>query len=384
MRRFSGFEIRILLVLGSVLLPLPLFARCPIAPAGTLVVRAAGGNLNVDTTGVDAVDVDVSDKAVHVQETCGGQTVTLEGSDPKGAVTPVWKIRVPKSVNLDLVASAGGITIAGDSDGSVVLRTGGGSVTVGNIKGQTTIYTAAGAIKAGNIGSGAELRSEGDLNVGNVAGNAVFRTQHGTISAGMMGGNVKAETAGGKVSISDARGDVNVPNTRGGDITIGNANRILAQTEGGSIRIRRGKGPFQGHTDQGDIRIDQAASWVEASTDQGDIELHMVPDNPDGDLHINLQTGIGSILLYLPEKYRAAIDAIVDRPSFRGQSIIADFASAKGPAAAAALAPISRSGIGATRGALAPFNESYQRNVGGNPGKLHASLGTIEIRLSLK
>src|SRR5438552_2892602 len=99
------------------LLPLPLFARCPIAPNGTLVVRAPAGDLNVEFTGVDAVDVDVSDKQIKVQETCNSDMVRIEGNDAKANSIPQWKIRAPKGVNLDLVAAAGGITLAGDSDG---------------------------------------------------------------------------------------------------------------------------------------------------------------------------------------------------------------------------------------------------------------------------
>ena len=71
MKRISGFGFRILLVVPGVLLPLPVFARCPISPNGTVVVRAPAGNLNVETTGVDGVDVEVSDKQVKIQETCG-------------------------------------------------------------------------------------------------------------------------------------------------------------------------------------------------------------------------------------------------------------------------------------------------------------------------
>ena len=50
-------------------LPLNLFAKCPIAADGRLVLRAPAGNLIVDTTGTDSVDVEVSNRQVVLQET---------------------------------------------------------------------------------------------------------------------------------------------------------------------------------------------------------------------------------------------------------------------------------------------------------------------------
>src|SRR6185369_9264355 len=88
----------------AILLPLPLFARCPISPTGTLVVRAPAGNVQVELSGSDAVDVEVSDKQIRVQESCGADVV-LEGNDVRSNGIPQWKIRAPKSVKLDIVAS---------------------------------------------------------------------------------------------------------------------------------------------------------------------------------------------------------------------------------------------------------------------------------------
>src|SRR4029077_3000512 len=120
----------------------------------TLVVRAPAGDLQVDTTAHDSVDVQVDTTAIQVQEHCGKQTVefTCIAPDPaqiRGSVT--WRIVAPRNVNLDLVTMTGNINI-GDTEANAVLRTGGGSVTTGQVKGKAAIITQGGSVKTGNIG----------------------------------------------------------------------------------------------------------------------------------------------------------------------------------------------------------------------------------------
>jgi DUF4097 and DUF4098 domain-containing protein YvlB len=364
--RFTGAAFLGLTVLGA-----PLFAKCPISDGGTVIVRAPAGNLQVDTTGRDAVEVQVNSSQVQIKETCGGQTVEVTSNTPaaiQGAIT--WNIVVPRTVHLDLVAYAGGITV-GDSDANVTLRTTGGPVIAGQIKGQAAIITQGGFIKAGNIGSNAELRSQGGrIEVGDVAGNAEFETA-GPINAGIIQGRVNAETEGGAISIKEARGDVRAV-TQAGDISIGDALRIDARTAGGNITSRRVRGPFQGHTESGDIRLENAAAWVEASTGFGNIVVTLIPENLDGDLHVDLQTGIGDVMIYLPQRMKATVQATVERPAFDTQRIFSDFTMN-------AVTPTAARGIAASR-FLAPLQSQVILNGGGNRVKLHSSLGKIEIK----
>jgi len=280
--------IRLICVIGLVCgCFLPLLAKCPVSDGTTLVVRAPFGDLQVDTTGREAtVDVQV-DSSFQLQEKCGKNIVeyTAAGPDqPRGTIT--WKILTPKAIHLDLVTMAGNINV-GDVDGSVVLRTAGGSVTAGNIKGKASLTTQGGFVKAGNIGGDAELRSQGGtLEVGDVGGNAEFHTNAGLIRVGRATGSIVAE--GGR-GINIGRGAEVKATTNAGDISIGDATRINAKSGGGQITSRRVSGPFQGHTESGDIRIDSAGAWVEASTGQGNILVRLVPENIDGDLHMDLQ-----------------------------------------------------------------------------------------------
>jgi len=115
---------------------LPLLAKCPISDGGTVVIRAAAGDLQVDTNGHEAA-VDVQAEGTALQENCGKQSVEFSST----STTPTtWKIVTPKNVHLDLVTQAGNITV-GDVDGNVVLRTAGGAVVAGNIKGTASLIT---------------------------------------------------------------------------------------------------------------------------------------------------------------------------------------------------------------------------------------------------
>ena len=350
---------------------IPLLAKCPVSDGATIVVRAPIGNLEIDTTGRDIVDIQVNSSLIQVQETCG-KDIEITSNTPDTKQMPAtidWRIVVPKAVHLDLVTLAGSINV-GDSDGNVVLRTTGGSVTAGQIKGNAAIITQGGSIKAGNIGGNAELRSlGGSLEVGDVAGNAEFQTV-GPIRAGGINGRVIADTAGGTIVIREARGEVKAT-TKGGDISIGDAAKINATTGGGNITSRRVRGPFQGHTESGDIRLDSAAAWVEASTGFGNIVVSLVPDSLDGDLHVDLQSGIGDVTIFLPQRMKASVEATVERPALSAQRIISDFPMN-------AMAPPAR-GLVPNR-FYAPTRSQTVLNGGGNRIVLHTSLGKIEIK----
>jgi hypothetical protein len=259
-----------------------------------------------------------------------------------------------------------------DTDANALIRTAGGSITTGQIKGKAAIITQGGSVKAGNIGGDAEIRSQGGtLEVGDVGGNAEFHTTAGQIRAGTIAGSVTAE--GGRAIFIIKAGDVKAT-TNAGDISIGDADRINAKTAGGTITSRRVRGPFQGHTESGDIRLDSASAWVEASTGSGNIVVHVIPDNIDGDLHMDLQAGIGDVTIYIPQRIKATIDATVQRPAFQAQQIISDF-------------PMNGIAPGRPVRGLIPNNRFFSPthsqsllNGGGNQIILHTSLGKITIR----
>ncbi|HLQ79112.1 MAG TPA: hypothetical protein VK210_17265 [Terriglobia bacterium] len=332
------------IVLACFLIPPSLFARCPISANSTLVVNASVGNLIIDSSGTDSVDWDVSNKQIAVQEICLKDEVSLIGTASNGTIKPIpdWHIKVPRNVNLDLVTKAGSITI-GQLDSKINVRTGGGDVVVGNIAGETSILTQAGNIQAGDIGSNADLNidSSGNLVLGNV------------------------------------KGDVSV-STRAGDITIASARRIVnAFTGGGTMLIHKVIGSFTGHNDAGSIRIESAGSWVDASTGSGSIFLKMVPEKQTGDLHVNLQAGSGDITLFLPNGMKADIQATGLQSQMKSDfPLIPQVARGF-----SGLAPTTAGRPGPNISSSFTTTQTGQRNGGGNPVKLHTSLGKIEIKL---
>jgi hypothetical protein len=370
---------------ASLLFSIPAFAKCPVSEGATVKVSAPIGNLQVETNGRDAVEVEVNSKDIDVREICGKDRVEYTAVAPGQIRSSIdWKIVVPRNVNLDLVTNGGSIRM-GDSDGWATLRTSGGSVTVGNIKGRTAIITQGGFIKAGNIGESAELRSSsaGSIEVANIGGNADLHTAGGSITTGVVNGKVKADSAGGTIYIKGARDEVIV--TADSNIFIGDALRINAKSVGGNITNPKVRGPAKAVTDSGDIRLESAGGWVEASTGFGSIYVKLNPVNLGDDLHVTLQSGVGDVSIYIPERLKGVIEATIERPAVNGaRRIISDFPmNGFDPPVAQTLT----SGGNRGRGIVAPRGNAFmgpdsQRaliNGGGNAIKLHTSLGKIEI-----
>jgi hypothetical protein len=348
-------KVRLCLLSGVLLLPLSLFGKCPISPNGTLEVRAPAGNLLVDTSGTDTVDVDVNSRQVTVQENCGRDKVSINATAAPGmSGVPDWKIRVPRTVTLDLSTQAGSIRVS-DTDGAeALLRTSGGKVTAGNIRGNALIK--GGEIRTGNIGGNVELRGMGGrLQIGDVGGNAEFYSTGGDITAGAVRGSVKAVSGSGSITIRESNGDV-VVTTQEGDIT--------------SDYVH---GAFDGRTEEGNIRIERTGSWVHAFTGVGDILFRLVPEKLGGDLHIKADAGIGNITMYLPEKMKATIDAVIDKPPIGAKKFFSDFPATAFKAPGNAL----RSLPGFIPGG--PEKQNLTINGGGNTVKAHTSSGTIRI-----
>jgi hypothetical protein len=352
------FRLSLPVLSGVLLLPLSLFGKCPIAPNGTLEVRAPAGNLIVEPSGTDSVDVEVNSRQVTVQENCTRDKVTINATADGISNVPDWKIRVPRTVTLDLSTQAGSIRVTDNTDAAdALLRTSGGKVTVmGNIKGNALIK--GGEVRTGNIGGNVELRGMGGrIQIGDVGGNAEFYSTGGDITAGMIRGSVKAVSGSGSITIRESNGDV-VVTTQEGDIT--------------SDYIH---GAFDGRTESGNIRIERTGSWVHAFTGVGDIMFRLVPEKLGGDLHIKADAGVGNITMYLPEKMKATIDAVIDKPAIGTKKFFSDFpvSAFKAPANALRNLPVPSFIPGG------PEKQNLVINGGGNNVKAHTSSGTIRI-----
>jgi hypothetical protein len=349
-------KLRISLVLAlALLLPLSLFAKCPISPNGRLELRVPAGNLQVETTGTDSVEVEVSNRQVVVQETCEKDKVTVTGKAPTSIGIPDWKIRIPRNITIDLSTQGGNIQVP-DIDGEALLRTSGGKVITGNIKGSALFLATE--VRAGNIGGNAEVRGLGGrLQIGDVGGDAEFNTKGGDITAGIVKGSIKAEMESGSFSVRESSGNV------------------IVTTVDGDITSQYVRGFFDGKTDVGNIRLEKVGSWVKAATGLGDIFLRLVPTNINGDLHVNAVAAMGDITMYVPKAMKASFDLVVEKPALSAKSILWDIPIKAPIAAVNNLIPGGREKT--VPGG--PERQTFSLNSGGNSIKLRAGRGTIRI-----
>jgi DUF4097 and DUF4098 domain-containing protein YvlB len=360
-------------VVSLAMLAAPALAQCPIPAGATLFLKAPLGNLVVDTSGTDRVEVQVSFAGIEVVENCFADRVEISGVAPERVYQDVdWNIRVPASASLNLVTLAGSIRIQ-NTRGNVTARTEGGTVTVGDIGGSADITTRAGAIMIGNIAGTAELRSlGGEIRVGRIGGNAELTTGAGPITSGAVSGSVRAETAGGNISLEGVGGNL-IADTLAGDIAVGAVGgRVEAQTGGGNIAVASVRGPFRGFTDLGNIRIGQAAASIEATSGSGDVEADLRPESFEGDLHVKLEANAGDARLSMPGNMPATLEAVVDRSSVREPRLRSDFRleATRERRVPEALGP---------RFAAAPSVFVGEINGGGHAIQLRASGGFVEI-----
>ena len=140
-----------------------------------------------------------------------------------------WNVRVPKSYNVEVKTSGGGIE-TDDIGGTLDVRTSGGGIKTGRLLGNATLKTSGGGIRVGG-GSGDILAhtSGGGIEVGDTTGAIEAKTSGGSITLARVGGKVLARTSGGGIRIEDAMGSVDA-STSGGSITA----RLSRQPDGDS------------------------------------------------------------------------------------------------------------------------------------------------------
>src|SRR5262249_24361318 len=98
---------------------------------------------------------------------------------------------------------------------------------------------------------------------------------------------------------------------------------------------------------------------------------------------IDLQTGVGDITIYIPEKYKGNVETIIERPTLSSRRIISDFPI---PVTGNGITPVSTANNSGRVSLPPPINSFSMQDRrhflitgGGNPVKLHSSLGKIEI-----
>jgi DUF4097 and DUF4098 domain-containing protein YvlB len=175
----------------------------------------------------------------------------------------------------------------------------------------------------------------------------------GNITIG-EGDRVVAQTSSGFLKIKMARGGVQAANS-GGDILIQEAgDEITARTSSGTIEIGRAKGKVTSHNSGGSIKIKQAEDIAMATTSSGQIQVHFI--NPPK-AECRLEVSGGAIEVGLPEKAGVDLDAKAS-----GGKIASDLPLT-----------ITEKSAGVLEGKV---------NGGGSPLILRSSSGDIRLRVS--
>lgn len=132
--------------------------------------------------------------------------------------------------------------------------------------------------------------SGGNIEVSDLDGQIRADTSGGSIIVGKVTGPVRADTAGGSIEVEASARDVDA-DTSGGSIRLGAMQgRVRADTSGGSIRIDSSAGPVRAETAGGSITIRGAREAVDASTAGGSVTVTFV-GQPSEDSELSTSGG---------------------------------------------------------------------------------------------
>jgi TonB family protein len=251
--------------------------------------------------------------------------VALDGKVPwqglHGRFSATIEIHIPRHYNLEVSTGGGSIDVQ-DIDGRIRLTSAGGNITVGRV---------GGGDDSGRAGSAtAEDKSDRLKPVLPVA--ARIETQGGRITVGDVAGTLLATTAGGHIIIGNITGDV-ILRTGGGQIHAGRiAGAATLDSGGGNIRVEGAGSRVTADTAGGGIALKQADAPLRVSANHGSITAWFsdVPGSRTGagagaqELRgaSQLSSTDGDIVVYVPRKLAATIDAIVEQGN--GHRIAAD------------------------------------------------------------
>ena len=237
--------------------------------------------------------------------------VALDGKVPwqglRGRFNATIEIHIPRRYNLEV-------------------STGGGNIEVQDIDGRIRLTSAGGNINVGRVGAGDDSdRNKSDRLKPVLLEAARIDTQGGHITVGDVSGTLRASTSGGHITAGNISGDA-VLRTGGGQIYARNiAGAAALDSGGGNIHIEGAGSSVTADTAGGGIVLRQADAPLRVSANHGDITAWL-NENPGpktaGDTNAQksrqasqLSSTSGDIVLYIPRKLAASIDAIVEQGS---------------------------------------------------------------------
>ena len=265
--------------------------------------------VSADISGRSADNVDLA-----IEELAGGILIKSRFIEKRGSQSASvdLEVRVPSIFDVKISSMGGGVSIDG-VEGTFSGKTMGGKLKLTNLKGELQLTTMGGSITLTNSDVDGKVKTMGgkalvedvfgDVKVTSMGGEVTHRRVTRT-HGDSIGDQVKIDTMGGDINVSDAPAGADV-HTMGGDITIDSARDFVkAKTMGG------------------DIRIKEADGWVKATTMAGDVNVMVL-----GGHDVELNSMHGEVTLIMPEGADLDIDIELDytKNSSRKYQIFSDF-----------------------------------------------------------
>jgi DUF4097 and DUF4098 domain-containing protein YvlB len=265
------------------------------AAGGRLILDlTAGGSVEIAGTGGSSVFVTYTlscapECEIAFDESKSGLKVTTAFKKQGGRQNSDidLEIRVPRSFDLELDSTGGGVSIDG-VEGSFAGETQGGELTLHDVKGDAKLTTMGGKITVTDSTVDGYLKTMG--------GEVMIENVVGDVKATSMGGNVRYK------NVRRRDGQLASPEHVGKDLAEVSPDSVQISTMGGEIEIHDAPEGADLHTMGGDISVENARRFVRAKTMGGDIEIGSVDGwvqatTMGGDINVTLTGKGGDVTL---------------------------------------------------------------------------------------
>ncbi len=346
----------------------------PARDGGTLTLALlTGGQVNI--TGWEKQEVlvqaslggrDWRNTAVTLNAVEGGARLATEWIDRSDSQSSshTFNIHVPRTFNVQINSSGGGVTIDG-VDGNFSGHTGGGPIEIRSANGRAEIRTGGGDIRVSDSRlTGSVTTGGGQIRIERVSGNFVGNSGSGLVTYIKSDGGIKSKNGAKGIGAGTGSGGANgsskgsneaqyvvdgVPikdlrtsttyaddgmgpkrsttttyvddgagvggsfgagsirmRSAGGDISLPEApDGAHVTTGGGAVRIGRSAGEVYAHTGGGLIDIGPASGSVEAHTGAGNVSIALTGSGPHT---VDVTSGSGQVVLIVPRNLSATLE----------------------------------------------------------------------------
>lgn len=148
--------------------------------------------------------------------------------------------------------------------------------------------------------------SGGHIHVSDLTGEVKADTSGGGLKFARIHGPIDGDTSGGSIQLTDCDGKLRVDTSGGGIESVGGSGTLHADTSGGSISVKNFAGPAHLDTSGGGIKVENIGGQLEASTSGGSISAKLTAPLPGS---VKLDTSGGGITVDIPSSAAFDLDA---------------------------------------------------------------------------